>query len=300
MFFLATLFNLALLTSDNIPQSAKPDDKLLIEALQDYKIEARSVDWCSSEVIWSDFDAVLVFSTWDYYKDNSKFIATLQKIENMGVKVYNSPSIIQWNSCKKYLQDLEKLGLKTIETIYVSSFELENIKSILIEKGWDDCVIKPQISASGYHTYRFNLSNLKSLQDILKNYDEEFMVQPFAEEIISEGEWSFVFFNNEYIHCVLKKPLEGNFLVQKGRNTPIQPPDWMIREAQHINEIINLPSLKTRIDVIRRGNELRIMEIEMIEPGLYLQYFPGSEKKLAEKISEKLDQKRSCCINDHG
>lgn len=290
MFLLAALLNLALLTSDKIPESDKPDDQLLIEALRDYKIEAQSVDWHSQDMIWSDFDAVLVFSTWDYYEDNPKFFGVLQRIENMGPKVYNSPSIVQWNSCKKYLRDLEELGLKTIETVYLSSAELGDLRSILIEKGWNDCVIKPQVSASGYHTYRFNLSNLEYIRDDLKNCDEQFMVQPFAEEIISEGEWSFVFFNKEYIHCILKKPLEGHFLVQKGTKTPIQPPDWMIREAQHIIETINLPTLQTRVDVIRRGNELRIMEVEMIEPSLYLKYFPGSEKKIAKKICEKLDQ----------
>ncbi len=97
-------------------------------------------------------------------------------------------------------------------------------------------------------------------------------------------------FNKEYSHCVLKKPPEDDFLVQKGTKTPIEPPDWMVKEAQHIIDTIDRPSLKTRVDVIRRGNELTIMEVEMIEPLLYLTYFPGSEKKLAREIGAKLDQ----------
>lgn len=136
------------------------------------------------------------------------------------------------------------------------------------------------------------------MQNTYKNYNELLIIQPFAEEITTEGEWSFVFFNNEYIHCVLKKPLKGRFLVQGGIKTPIQPPDWMIKEAQHIIDTIDHycaqldsdhpRSLKTRLDVIRRGNEIRIMEVEMIEPVLYLKYFPGSEKKLAKAIHDRL------------
>lgn len=286
--FLELLLSLALLTSDKIPETYKLDDKLLIEALRDNKIHAQSVDWRSPNVIWSDFDTVLVFSTWDYFEESAKFLDLLQKIEGMGLNVYNPPSIIEWNSCKRYLKDLEQLDLNTIETVYIASNELGNLKSILIEKGWDDCVIKPQVSASGYHTYRFNLTNLESIQNFFKDYSEPLMVQPFAEEILSEGEWSFVFFDQEYLHCILKKTVEGNFLVQKGIKIPVEPPGWMIKEAQRIVKILNLPVLQTRIDLIRRGYELRIMEVEMIEPSLYLQYFPGSEHRVAKKIREKL------------
>jgi glutathione synthase/RimK-type ligase-like ATP-grasp enzyme len=288
MFLFAALLNLALLTSDSIPEAHKPDDQLLINALRDYDIEAQSVDWRAQDRVWSDFDAALIYSTWDYYEDHARFLDLLRKMEDAGLQVYNSPSIVQWNSCKKYLQDLERWGLKTIETVYISPAELENLESILIEKGWKDCVIKPQISADGHHTYRFNLSNIEHIQNTLKNFDEQFMIQPFAEEVMSEGEWSFVFFGKEYIHCILRKTPEDQFRVQGGKRIPIQPPDWMLREAEHILEIINLPALQTRVDLIRRGDEIRIMEIELIEPSLYLKFFPGSEKIIAKKISEKL------------
>ncbi|HUD01262.1 MAG TPA: hypothetical protein VMR37_02980, partial [Rhabdochlamydiaceae bacterium] len=107
MLFFAALLNLALLTSNKFPESDKVDDKILIEALREYNIAAQPVDWRSPDVIWSDFDAVLVYSTWDYYEDYPKFLSTLQKIESMNIKLFNYSSIIQWNACKKYLKDLE-------------------------------------------------------------------------------------------------------------------------------------------------------------------------------------------------
>ena len=286
--YLTALLNLALLTTDKYPESKKLDDQLLRQALREYNIEAQSVDWNAPDSVWSQFDAVLVYSTWDYYDDHSKFLALLRKMEGMGIKVYNPPSIIEWNSCKTYLKDLEKLGLRIIESIFISSAELGNVKAIMMKKGWNECVIKPQISTSGRHTYRFNLSTLENIQNLLKDCDDQLIIQPFVEEIITEGEWSFVFFDNEFIHCVLKKPDEGEFLVQKGTKILINPPDWMIQEAQHIVSTIQLPVLQLRLDVIRRGNELRIMEVEAIEPNLFLKYFPGSEKILAKKLSEKL------------
>lgn len=287
MIVFAALLNLALLTSNKYFDFVKSDDKLLIEALREYDIEARSVDWRSSEVNWPAFDAALIYSTWDYYEDYAKFLANLQKIELLGLKVCNPPNIVKWNSSKKYLKDLEDLGLKTIESLYISSKELDTLQPMLIENGWVDCVIKPQVSTSGHNTFRFKQSNIEHVKNKFKGLNEDLIVQPFAEEIEKEGEWSFVFVNKEYIHCVLKKPPQGGFLVQKGTKVPVQPPEWMIQAAQNIVDTIDLPVLQTRVDVIRRGKELIIMEIEMIEPVLYLRYFPGSAKKVARMISEE-------------
>jgi glutathione synthase/RimK-type ligase-like ATP-grasp enzyme len=162
-----------------------------------------------------------------------------------------------------------------------------------MEKGWSDCVIKPQISASAYRTNRFQISDQNSLEAIREFYkepDEKLLIQPFAEEILSEGEWSFIFFNNKYQFCVLKTPPKDHFLVQRGTSSSAEPEQWMIDEAQKIVDTIRLPTIQTRVDVIRRKNELRIMEIEMIEPRIFLNLFPGSEKNLARVIRERLDR----------
>jgi glutathione synthase/RimK-type ligase-like ATP-grasp enzyme len=291
MWLIATVLHLALLTSDQYPPSQKIDDQLLMTALQEHAIEAESIDWRASNIDWTAYDAVMVYSTWDYYEDHPQFINVLKKIESLNIPLYNPCSIIEWNSRKTYLQDLKKLGLKTLESVYIPAQELGNLESILIEKGWDDCVIKPQISTSAHHIFRLNRSNLSEIQSHLKELNEDWILQPFAPEIVSEGEWSFVFFDKEYLHCALKKPAPDHFVVQTGQKIPIQPPEWMIQEAQHIVDTLNLPALQTRVDLIRRGDEVRIMEIEMVEPSLYLRYFPGSEKHIAEKINQKLRSK---------
>jgi hypothetical protein len=298
-----TSFNLALLTVDSqrflssIPcYGPKRDDRLLIKGLKDFDVHARTIDWKSNDVKWEEFDAALVFTTWDYHKKPDAFLAKIQKIHDLGVRILNPPEIIQWNFSKTYLKDLENLGLKPIETIYISASDLADLNGLektLRERGWDDCVVKPQISASAYRTNRFQISNpksLKKIQDFYQNPDERLMIQPFAKEILAEGEWSFLFFNNEYQFCVLKTPPKDHFLVQKGISTPVQPEEWMIREAQKIVDTIRLPTIQTRVDAIRRNNELRIMEIEMIEPRIYLDCFPGSAMNLARIIRERLDR----------
>ena len=293
MFLLATILNFALLTSGDVPESDKPDDRFLLEALHKYEIEAHSVDWKDEGIDWTKYQVAMVFSTWDYHKNCEQFLKRLREIEAMGVKVLNPPEIITWNADKIYFRDLEALGLNIIESVYLAPSELQNLRSILEQKGWDECVIKPQISASGHNTHRFNLSTIQEVQTrlALLNSNQQYIVQPFAQEIIDEGEWSFVFFDKEYLHCVLKKPSEGHFLVQKGTKVLVQPPEWMIQEAQRMINTLDLPCLQTRLDVIRRETgkgkeELFIMEIEMIEPNLYLARNPKSVEHIARKLYE--------------
>lgn len=291
----ATLLKLALLTSNAYPASMKPDDALLVEALSAQQIEVQSVDWNSPEISWTDFNAVLIYSTWDYYEDPNKFLNLLGEIEGLGVKVYNPSKVVEWNSSKTYLQELKELQLNTIDTLYISSCDLNSIQSRLIEKGWDGCVIKPQVSANGHNTHRFNLASLDSVQVLFGNGEELLMVQPFAEEILLEGEWSFIFADNEFLHCILKKTPVDNFLVQSGEKIPVEPDLWMVEEAKRIFTTIQqkfategLELFHARIDVIRRDGKLFIMEVELIEPSLYLRYFPDSIRRIAEKIARKL------------
>jgi hypothetical protein len=284
MFLLAALLNLAILTTDKYPN--KEDDELLKCALHECNVLAQSINWHAADTDWSQFDAVLVLSTWDYYENHSQFLSLLKKIKQMDIQIYNPLPIIEWNSCKTYLKDLEKWGLKTIESIYISKEQLNTLPTLLIERGWDECVIKPQISTSGHGTYRFNLSSFNAL----KLEGEQFIVQPFAREVVEEGEWSFVFFDNQYMHCMLKKPDPGEFLVQKGTKIYAEPEAWMLQEVKNAVQALNLPLVHLRIDVIRRGNEIRIMELEMIEPSLFLKYFPGSEKIFAQKIKDCFSQ----------
>jgi glutathione synthase/RimK-type ligase-like ATP-grasp enzyme len=305
-------YRLALLTDESqmflskIPwYGPKTDEKLLIKALKNFGVETHLIDWKSKDVKWEAFDAALIFSTWDYHKKSDEFLAKIQKIHNLGVKVLNPPEVIKWNSSKTYLKDLENLGLKPIETMYISASclsDLDGLTNALSKRGWDDCVVKPQVSASAYRTNRFQLSDPKSLkkvQEVYQNPNEKLMIQPFAKEILSEGEWSFLFFNNEYQFCVLKTPPKGHFLVQRGTSVPAHPEEWMIREAKKIVDTLRLPTVQTRVDCIRRGSELRIMEIEMIEPRIFLNYFPGSEKKLARFIRERLDHPELSFVLPH-
>lgn len=291
----------ALLTCHKFPEyEYREDGHLLIAALKEEQIDAHHVIWDSPEENWSVYAAVVIVSTWDYFEGKlDLFLRTIKQIESCHVPVYNSSSIVGWNSCKTYLRTLQEKGVAIVDSLWLSPEELIDLPEMLLEKGWTECVIKPVVSAGGYNTFRFNRSNMDLIQQYFKDYPCGLVVQPFMEEIINEGEWSFVFISGKYRHCVLKQPASGNFLVQDihgGTVTPKNPPAWMIEQAKKVLEVMNFPYLHARVDMVRQNEEklivnegkLFVMEVEMIEPNLFLKFFKGSEKKLASKIKKRI------------
>lgn len=271
------------------------DDALLTEAFNKHNLIYEEVLWNDENVNWTDYDAILIRSTWDYHEGKlNQFLNTLKKIEDMGIPLFNSYETIKWNSKKTYLKDLVISGVPVIETMYATKTEMPNLETELLAKGWTECILKPAISAGAHKTFR--VSNAKEAQNIYAasyDKDEMVMIQPFAQEIINEGEWSFVFLNGEYSHVVLKKPPYGDFRVQLFFGNQQEPESWMIESAKDIfksvKNIIKETPLYIRIDTIKRAEKLYVMEIELIEPYLYLQTSDSAADKLVLPLKNKLE-----------
>ena len=117
------------------------------------------------------------------------------------------------------------------------------------------------------------------------------MVQPFLPEIADEGEWSFVFLGGEFSHAVLKTPRAGDFRVQEdhgGRTEWREPPPGLLTQAREAAISMPGPWLYARVDGVRRDAELLIVEVELIEPSLYLTHSPVAARKFAEAIKARI------------
>lgn len=277
------------------------DDILLNKSFKEHNLIYDEVIWDDKSVCWTDYDVVLIRSTWDYHEGKlNQFLNTLEAIEKSGVALYNSYKTIKWNCQKTYLNDLSKRDVSVIDTIYTTRDELPNLETELISKGWTECILKPVISANAYKT--FKAASPSEAQKIYnESYDikEMVMIQPFANEI-KEGEWSFIFFNGEYSHAVLKKPAEGDFKVQIFIDPKDKPTDLMIKDAENIlknvEDCINEVPLYTRIDTIKRNNKLFVMEIELIEPYLFLQTSDTAAEKLTLSLKNRLNYNKNNLI----
>ena len=242
------------------------DDRLLIPALQQLEVEAVPAVW-DGPVDWSQFDQVVIRSCWDYHLRPNEFLEWIHELEQAGVAVQNLPALVRWNADKRYLRQLSTAGATIPPTTWVDDREELSSGEILDLLGWSSAIVKPTVSASAYNLRRI-FKDEPAVQ--LKG---PAMIQQFVPEIVASGEWSLVFLGGEYSHAVIKRPAAGDFRVQSefgGRAALAEPRNELLDEATRV--VGSLPGRPhyARIDGIDRDGTFILMEVELIEPELFL------------------------------
>ncbi|HEY7095470.1 MAG TPA: hypothetical protein VH437_02020 [Terriglobales bacterium] len=278
---------IALATSAAYP-SLTDDDRTLIPALRPLGIEAEPAIWSDSARDWSVFDCVVLRSCWDYHLRLTEFLRWLAGLEVIGIPVLNPPPLLRWNSDKVYLRNLEQRGISVIPTIWPNSQFC--LATAMRELGWQQAVVKPRVSATAYKTSLVSLSDIAEAQRALDDLQASSgaLVQKFMLEIRSEGEWSLVFFAGEFSHAVIKTPKAGDFRVQHdfgGLETPAVAPDGVVQDAKQVVQAIDTTPLYARVDGVTTHGRLQLMELELIEPALFLKSSLGAAARFAAAIA---------------
>lgn len=260
-------------------------DNLLVDPFKKYGFKPLSIPWDKKRVAWEDFDLVILRSTWDYHLRVKEFLNWLEYLEDRKVKLWNPPNIIRWNINKKYLLDLEKEEYPIIPTVLIKKESIKDTRKIAADNKWEEIIIKPTIGNSAYNTYRLRLKDIDSALPQLakKLQNNDLIIQPYIKEINQEGEYSFIFFNKKYSHTVLKVPKKNEFRSQRefgGKELKIEPNQKVISQAERVLDKISSPILYARIDGLVIEGQLKLMELELIEPYLFFE----KEKNSAEKF----------------
>lgn len=284
--------SICLVTCRRVPQLAE-DDRPLHQALQKAGWPVDIAVWDDPDVPWSTYRAVILRSTWDYHLRPAEFRSWLHACEEAGIRLWNPPGLMQWNLHKAYLQELANNGLPTVPTEFLRCGQSCDLERLLDARGWSDAVVKPAISATAHQTFRTSSATAKIDNPRLESYlaSADFIVQPFVPEIESAGEISFLFFGGRYSHAVLKKARQGDFRVQSdfgGSATLITPDARLLAQAHRIAEAIPEPWLYARIDVVNCGGQLVVMEVELIEPQLFLLLFEEAASNLVAALERCL------------
>ena len=117
------------------------------------------------------------------------------------------------------------------------------------------------------------------------------LVQEYLPEIESGGEWSFVHLGGEFSHAVRKRPIRGDFRVQEqfgGRAEAELPAPDLVRQAGRAIAAIDSPWLYARVDAVERAGLLMLMELELVEPSLFLSSAPDAARRFADAIEKML------------
>jgi glutathione synthase/RimK-type ligase-like ATP-grasp enzyme len=266
-----------------------PGDQLLLQELKARGHDVKPVIWDADEDI-KQFDCLIIRNTWDYSWRIIEFLKWINHVAASGVKLFNPPEIIRWNSSKLYLRELESKGVTIPETEWIPAGVKLNLTSILKSHRWTRGVVKPVISASARSTYLFDESQAAEIEKkLVKEITCDLMVQEFLPEIRNPGEYSLIFFNGNYSHSILKTPATNDFRVQKrhgGSYQLIHPKSDIIDQAAFILSRIpfSTPPLYARVDAVLRDNHLILCELELLEPELFFEYDPPAVLRIADSI----------------
>ncbi len=273
----------------------KTEEPLAKTELDRFGIHVDARVWNDSAVKWDQYDAVIIRSCWDYHLHPHQFLSWVKNIKAAGIPLWNPPAVIQWNMEKTYLSDLERKGIPIVGTRWFTKNEKVSLTDIMKEKSWTEAVVKPTISASGYNTWRTSQHTVEDgcrrLDDMLKS--SGVMVQTFVPEICTEGEWSLLYFNGKFSHAILKKPKQGDFRVQHEYGGSIEEGPAtvsMLKAADMIIDAVGTSCLYARVDGVMIGGRFTLMELELIEPYLFLPDSHQAAFRFATAIKERLEE----------
>jgi glutathione synthase/RimK-type ligase-like ATP-grasp enzyme len=267
------------------------DDEHAVGPLEELGWEVSTISWRQAGRPWSDFDAVIIRSTWDYWNDVPAFLDTLERI-NRETRLANRLDLVRWNLAKTYMRDLAGNGIGIVPTLWAPSLEAGFLPGFQKRLGTDEIVVKPVVGANGEDAFRVSPDDsLKRLGDIAKRFrNRNCMIQPFMRNIVSEGEYSLFFFNGEFSHAILKIPAATEFRSQEEHGAeirPVVPGERLLLRARQAMDTLTPAPLYARVDFIRdAADDFLVMEFELIEPSLYLRTDPQAPRRFAAAINQ--------------
>ncbi len=283
---------LAVATSADLP-SIQPDDVPLPTALRLRGIELQVCVWNDPDVDWSSFDGVLIRTIWDYFKHHAAFLGWLDQLDRLGVPTINDSALLRWNSDKRYLLELAARGVAIIPTELA---DLQQLPQVVAAMPSGSLVVKPSVSGGAWHTLR-GVAGDPVFENAMAQLPagHDYLVQPFVEEVVSDGEWSLLYFDGTFSHAVLKRAAPGDYRVQGefgGSVERIQPsPDTLEAAARALAAAATIghgDHAYARVDGVIRAGQFLVMELEMIEPLLYLHAWPHAVERLAKAVDSRL------------
>jgi glutathione synthase/RimK-type ligase-like ATP-grasp enzyme len=177
---------------------------------------------------------------------------------------------------------------------HVVACEAAVIAGVLDGEGWDRAVVKPATGASGHSVELLQRATLHSQVAALSDESRSsgVVVQEFLPEI-AEGELSLVYFDSVFSHALRKRPPPGEFRSNsryKPTRTAETPPPAVT--AQGVACLAALPErpLYARVDGVVRDGTLIVIEVEVLEPALFMEFDPPSADRFAAATLERLKQ----------
>ncbi len=264
---------------------------------------AEFVVWDDPAVDWEAYDRVVIRSVWDYSRRIEEFLAWCEVV-GPG-RLLNPPDLVAFDADKRYLGELRA---RTAPTTFVEPGDpLPELRG--------EVVVKPNVSAGARDTGRFGPAKhaeATALIERIRASGRVALVQAYLADVDRRGETALVFIAGELSHVLHKRvvlrgegeaPLaEGpaapaavmleDDLVVAGSAEPAQV-EFAAAVVAEVTERFGTP-LYARVDVAHDGDGLPVlMELEAIEPCLYLDLAPGAAERFARAVRACVTDRRA-------
>jgi glutathione synthase/RimK-type ligase-like ATP-grasp enzyme len=283
------------ITSSEDPNLSR-DDQLAIEPLKSLGYEVFPLVWDDSGSDLSSYDAFVFRSCWNYHTHFQSFLKWVEILRAQQKPILNSLDVSIWNLNKVYLLELQKKGVSIPKTEWIkhgSLFDSDDVKTKMDFFEGRQIVIRPAVSLNGHDTYLVSAKDENKLKEIWRSMplQRDIIVQEFIPEIRSSGETSLIFFNGEFSHAIKKIPASDEFRIHVeygGLQTAVVPSPQLIAEAKEILNLVDSALLFARVDVIERSQKAVLIELEIVDPMLFLGYSVGAPDRFAKAIADRL------------
>lgn len=286
--------HLALATCDQLPDG-EADEQPLIAALAALEVKASLVPWTAPDVDWADFDATVIRTTWDYTARRAEFLGWAASVP----RLFNPLPVIAANSDKRYLAGLAAAGLPVVPTAFFEP------GSPVVLPATGEYVIKPSVGAGSRGAGRFDLGRsgpaAAEHARALHEFGRTVLVQPYLAGVDRAGETDLVFIDGRFSHAVCKSAMlppdsrhamHGAELSVAETIAARQPSADELALAERV--LVELsrglaePLLYARIDLLPTPAGPVLVEAELIEPSLFLDYAEQATGRLAAAIDRRV------------
>ncbi|WP_328365116.1 hypothetical protein OG800_34675 [Streptomyces sp. NBC_00445] len=280
----------ALVTYDPRPEPSKDADlPVLLRALREAGAEAEAVHWDDPDADWAAYDLAVIRSTWDYSWRADEFLAWTQKCASL-TRLANPAEVVRWNTDKRYLGDLARAGVPVVSTSYIAPGESVSLPDT------HEYVVKPTSGAGSRYAARYTPDDHDTaVRHLARMHDEGLtaMVQPYMRGIDVSGERALQFFGGGLLHASRKRAVltPGTaYDAPKVAHPDLEPwtpsPSELAVAEQALAAVPDATDLLyARVDLVDGPDgEPRVMELELVEPNLFLFLHPVSVSAVSDAI----------------
>jgi glutathione synthase/RimK-type ligase-like ATP-grasp enzyme len=276
-----------LATCQTLPEP-DPDAGIVEAALSRSGISHATLPWEGDLRTFQAATLTVIRSTWNYVHHRDAFLTFVDALHN---RVENHPSVLRWNTHKRYLGALSDAGFAAVDTVLVPKGARVSLQTLIKKKHWFRAVVKPAVGAGSFLARVVGGSDEDERFFTEHLHTRDMLVQPYVPEVETTGERSLVFIDGEVTHAVKKAPRFGD---AQESVTPVEMAEDEVALALRLMHwtMRNFPCgalLYGRADLVRVADgSLRVMELELAEPSLFLQYSETATERLVSGIKRRL------------